>query len=307
MQKILQIIQSDVIPCIRAGRFRLHPDPREATASPENFIELALPFPKSHPHYEWTWLIEGSAHMQIENVVHRLEQGDCCLLPPGLSHVDVYDRSTTSYRLLWFNYSIGTMHTSLFDYEPFGQWRISENTYTESVQELGLVLETLRHEMIHREEGAADAITGLLLQLMVRVQRGLSASNSDTYPKLGVTSYEVLRFLMQHFSEPLTLDDIARAVRLSPHYAATKFRQETGMTIFEKLAEIRVEHAVRLLLERQLPLEKIALAVGYKTVDHFSRTFRKVKGTPPSRYGLLADRRSTLSKRQPQGYPKSGI
>jgi YesN/AraC family two-component response regulator len=101
----------------------------------------------------------------------------------------------------------------------------------------------------------------------------------------GPVSSLVLTFLEQHYARDLTLAEIARSTFLTPNYLSTLFKRETGSSIVEALAQIRVEQATHLLMEHNLPLAEVARAVGYNNLDRFSRVFRKHKGVAPRYYG----------------------
>ncbi len=62
------------------------------------------------------------------------------------------------------------------------------------------------------------------------------------------------------------------------------FRQHVGRTVGEEIDRQRVEHAKKLLLETRHKLHVIARLSGFSGAEHFTRTFRRVTGAPPSAY-----------------------
>lgn len=95
---------------------------------------------------------------------------------------------------------------------------------------------------------------------------------------------EAKRYLQQHFREAITLEDTARRVNLSPAYFSTIFHRETGMNYTEYLQCLRVDEAKRLLETTDLGISRIASALGYHSLTHFNRVFRKLGGCAPSQY-----------------------
>ena len=91
---------------------------------------------------------------------------------------------------------------------------------------------------------------------------------------------EILR---EHFSDPLSLTDLASAVGLSPHHAAQIFARETGIPPHAWRNQLRLEHAVRMLRDRT-PVADVAAACGYTDQSHFTRHFRNAYGAPPGRW-----------------------
>jgi len=94
----------------------------------------------------------------------------------------------------------------------------------------------------------------------------------------------VKQYLHQHYAEKINLQDIAEAVAMSKTYLANLFKQETGTTIWNRLVEIRMQHARELLLNSSLKSYEIALRVGYENSIHFSKLFKEQYGLNPMEY-----------------------
>ncbi|MBZ4654452.1 MAG: response regulator receiver protein [Peptococcaceae bacterium] len=94
---------------------------------------------------------------------------------------------------------------------------------------------------------------------------------------------EVMLFIMEHLSEPLTLEYLAAQVHTSPSYLSRLFKTSTGRSLSNFILEARIEKAKFLLLEdMERPLKLIAKKVGFSTVQHFCNTFKKVTNTTPA-------------------------
>ena len=87
--------------------------------------------------------------------------------------------------------------------------------------------------------------------------------------------------------EKLGLQEVARALRLSPYYLAHLFKSSEGKSVGEYIKEIRIARAKELLETSELSIIDIALEVGYSDPGYFSRLFRKATGYSPGRYRRL--------------------
>ena len=67
-------------------------------------------------------------------------------------------------------------------------------------------------------------------------------------------------------------------------YFSAKFKKETGVTFVEYLTDIRMEAAKKLIRNTNMRLADISDAVGYKSVEHFGRLFKKRVGMTPREY-----------------------
>jgi AraC family transcriptional regulator len=96
----------------------------------------------------------------------------------------------------------------------------------------------------------------------------------------------VVALLLEHLSEPLSLEEIGRRVGCSHFYLSRIFSQEMGRSIFQHLRELRMKRASELLSEGRLNVTEVALEVGYSSPSHFSATFHETFGCCPGLYPL---------------------
>jgi AraC-like DNA-binding protein len=64
------------------------------------------------------------------------------------------------------------------------------------------------------------------------------------------------------------------------------FRKVTGINFTDYLARLRIERAKNLLLNPNLRISEIAYEVGFQSLTHFNRVFKKIVGQPPTEYRL---------------------
>jgi YesN/AraC family two-component response regulator len=134
--------------------------------------------------------------------------------------------------------------------------------------------------------------------LSVKVSVAASAAQPDVQALAGAwkdlgarrpsTSRIVLqtrRYLRANFATPgISLEQLAERVGVSRNHLSYEFAKETGQTITDYIARLRVEAACHFLATTTLKVYEIAERVGYSNVEHFSRVFRKVAGTSPARW-----------------------
>lgn len=92
------------------------------------------------------------------------------------------------------------------------------------------------------------------------------------------------QYVAQHFSEDITLGDIAKHVCLSPAYFSTLFKNETGIGFVKYLQHVRVEHAKKLLKTSKMRISDIAQAVGYRDLKFFNKIFYNETNVTPSEF-----------------------
>lgn len=91
-------------------------------------------------------------------------------------------------------------------------------------------------------------------------------------------------YIHANFHKEISLDDVSRAVDISPYYFSKIFKEETGENFIEYVTAIRMEKAKELLSSSMLSMKEICGEVGYADPNYFSRTFKKNVGLTPTEY-----------------------
>lgn len=95
---------------------------------------------------------------------------------------------------------------------------------------------------------------------------------------------EAISYIKEHFSENITVEDVARHVLISPKYFGAYFKKSYGKNFVEYLREIRMNAAAELLKDEQLTISAVAEMVGYKSATHFYDFFQNRFGLTPAQY-----------------------
>ena len=92
------------------------------------------------------------------------------------------------------------------------------------------------------------------------------------------------KFIDEHQAETLSLGQVAQAVNMSSFYFCKVFKKATGLNFTDYVSRVRIERAKNLLLNPNVRVTEVAYEVGFQTLTHFNRVFRKVTGESPSSY-----------------------
>lgn len=94
----------------------------------------------------------------------------------------------------------------------------------------------------------------------------------------------VLEWARAHLSQPLSLDALAEVARMSRRTFTRRFREATGTTVVKWLVAERVARAQQLLETTDMPIERLATAVGFGTALSLRQHFAAQMHTSPSSY-----------------------
>lgn len=91
----------------------------------------------------------------------------------------------------------------------------------------------------------------------------------------------VREIIASRFTEPLSVEFIAKSAGCSPFHLSRIFRRETGLTLHRAIVRLRLREGLERLLDEPLQISRIALDVGFASHSHFTDAFRDEYGHSP--------------------------
>ncbi len=160
------------------------------------------------------------------------------------------------------------------------------------------------------EGGNLEAILGMKYNFIVELSslekqeeicfwivRVLDRIIDNIYKTRNVYNYEILQKALKYIDEnsslPLTLEDVAQTVAISPFHFAHLIKKELGFTFVDYLTRVRIEKAKRLLRQTSQNITQIAFEVGYPDQSYFTKVFKRLEDTTPKLYRKAFLRRMT--------------
>ncbi len=126
-------------------------------------------------------------------------------------------------------------------------------------------------------------IVGAALQAL----RNFMKHRSVKKPIYAETVNKAKQFILNNYSEEISLDDIARAAFVSPYHLSHLFKEVEGISVFTYLTKVRLEKAKLLLRNRSYTINQISLQIGFRDPGYFAKVFRRVEGRTPSQFRQL--------------------
>ena len=155
---------------------------------------------------------------------------------------------------------------------------------------------------IVEDQDPMDRLLNLLriLILMSRVKDHKYISNRPFYEKGNQQDCDridkIYKFLMNNFTRKIDLSEVAEIASLSPTAFCRYFKSRTNKTLSQFLNEIRIGHACKLLIERDLTISEVCYQSGFNYPSNFHKQFKKINKLTPQVYQAryLATKRNEI-------------
>jgi AraC-like DNA-binding protein len=130
-----------------------------------------------------------------------------------------------------------------------------------------------------------------LAPLIVReiLYRLLTSENGWRVAQMAMTDSQghrvahAIQWLQQRYTEPLRVEEMARAVHMSASSLHHHFKSVTSMSPLQYQKQLRLQEARRILLNGSVDAATVGQRVGYESPSQFSREYSRMFGAPPAR------------------------
>jgi AraC-like DNA-binding protein len=95
---------------------------------------------------------------------------------------------------------------------------------------------------------------------------------------------KIISYLKQNYEKKISIDEICRQFYTNRTTLSARFKKETGISLFNYLAKIRIEIAVMLLNNSILNVYEVMLKTGFNDLSHFIKMFKKITGCTPTAF-----------------------
>ena len=126
-------------------------------------------------------------------------------------------------------------------------------------------------------------ITDIMQILSICAQLYEKQNDSKTIEALTPYTRFAMKYINEHYSEKITLDEIAKKAGCSTTYLTKVFKKDTDKSVYAYLTEYRIIKST-MLLKEGFNVTETCYAVGFGDCSSFIRTFKKIIGVSPHKY-----------------------
>jgi YesN/AraC family two-component response regulator len=135
--------------------------------------------------------------------------------------------------------------------------------------------------MSQTQQDSATTLLKIFAQHLSMLSNQVVVQQENADPPAITKAKEYIR---THQAEELRLGQVAKAVNTSTFYFCKMFKKVAGVNFTDYLSRVRIEKSKELLLNPNLRISEIAYEVGFQSLTHFNRVFKRILGQAPTDY-----------------------
>jgi AraC-like DNA-binding protein/quercetin dioxygenase-like cupin family protein len=248
-----------------------------------------------HPEFELTYIVKGQGKRYIGSRVDDYRAGDLVLLGENLPHCWKTDNIQPN--------EINAVSIVIHFRKDF----LGEAFFTlPELRAVSKLLELAMNGLVFKGPVVAEVQQGMQsmlyeqnglkrIALFLHVLSCLTLNNEYTvlekqnlYEHIALVEREkinkVTAFVVEHFREPIHVEQAAAIVHMTPHAFCKYFKRITRKTFIGMVIDYRIDHAAQQLVHSDLSITQIAFDSGFSDLSNFYRTFRAKKKFTPLSY-----------------------
>ena len=231
-----------------------------------------------HEHLELLYILEGKTNVEINGTVISVEKGDLIVVNGNELHGCFGDQIPVSIMVISFE-----METLA---KEFAEKHIIFQALIRDDKEIAHMVTNIVEENEQKNMGYKLICKGYVLQLIAYLCRNYASEMlTDTESAKRRRNLErlniVLQYINKHFSEEISVEELAELIHLSEGRFSHLFKENVGMSALKYINEVRIRKADALLQNETLTIAEVASYVGISNYGYFGKMYKRYYGYAP--------------------------
>ena len=264
--------------------------------------EDILPYFYNHLHrhneIQITWVIKGEGTLIAGNCMQRFKPGDIYIIGANQPHLFKSDpsyfekRSNKEIHALTMFVDPGGLFSTILELPEMKSAKKFLEATAAGMQIPQVYKQPVMEKMLQVKEarnGMRLATFIQLLQVMTAIKKYKTLSSSGSEYSIseseGLRMNDVYQYTMTHYTENISLHQIASVAHLTPQAFCRYFKKHTRKTYITFLNEVRVNEACKKIVAQDFDsIATVAYQTGFTNAVTFNRVFKKITGQPPKKF-----------------------
>ena len=246
-----------------------------------------------HSYFEITYVQEGQGNYSVNGQEYMMKPGDIIIFNNVEAHGWKLMGEDMKLLVMILSPEFVAEKLSVFDSEYLKPFVERGSNFKNRIggeepvsHEIRKGIREIYAEWQQQKEGYPLMIKANILRILtmlIRTYQDESKSGEMLKEKKSAMKRleQAISYIDHHYSEKITLDEVAAAAYMSSNYFSSYFRKVTGISFSEYVTRIRISHARELLRDTDKSVTEIAMECGFHNISNFYRLYKKQVGKPP--------------------------
>lgn len=254
--------------------------------------------PEKHDFWELVYVDDGSINAIVDGIGCSLNRGQVIFHQPMEQHSHIANGEDAS-NVVVVSFSCRSDIMSFFDRKIFTLERAPRRILSLFMEEAENAVGRLPGDYANKKPldfskaapGAVQLMECYLVEFLFSLIRSdqnsvLAMSHTPDTRRLAESSLSdsVESYMEQHVAEPPSLEVLCRHFSVSRTYLCRIFREATGTSPVDYWTNLKIRRAKALIRQGGCNITQISEQLGYSSIHHFTRMFKRVTGMAPTAY-----------------------
>ena len=244
------------------------------------------------------YFFDGMAELSIDDDVHTAERGSLFIWSPD--HIYSLRARGTGFSALVVNFDYtmvsrecslaipmieakkydSAQRTELVTFDDAGEF--NSPIISDDMRSLEKDFIALDNEFINPQHNYVMMLSSMMTTILVKIYRNLVHARSSVSTSMLVTG--VIEYIQKNYASDISNTSIGAQFNYHPNYINRSMLISTGQSLHQYVISVRALHALELIQTTDMSITEIAKAVGFKSIKHFSQSFKKIYGFSPTHF-----------------------
>lgn len=238
--------------------------------------------PQGYGAYQWIQCYHGQGVLYVNGRQYLVKKNSGMLLYPHESHE--YKKKTDNWMVDFISFNGSMVKDTLYKH---GLMESGAYAVTESEMILGKIRKAIAvlgsNDYMKNYECSSIAYS-ILMDIIKYKLDGRSSEQESPYSRIQL----VIEYINQHYDRPLTLEELAELLTVTPQHLCILFKNTLSMRPFEYITKVRINNSKAMMnQQKNIKIEEVARQVGYESTSYYCSNFKKMEGMTPKTYQRL--------------------
>ncbi|HMI01195.1 MAG TPA: AraC family transcriptional regulator [Pedobacter sp.] len=244
-----------------------------------------------HNTHEIALILKSKGTRIIGDSIENFSEGDLVILGPKVPHISYYNNSAIHALVVYFRPNWLTENQ--LNSESLFKLRKLFNDTDRGIKVTGLTKQKVAKNLfkLKRTKGLERIL--ILLNILEAIAKSneyqclASEGYSNSFSQQDIKRLDrVYQYIRDHFTETITLENIASISNMAPTAFCKYFKNKTQKTFTNFVNEVRIGYSCKLLWNLDLSVSDICFKCGFNNLTNFNRNFKLYTKMSPSKYRM---------------------